>query len=77
MNGAICPDLLKERQNKVPDLSQKNKKAPFGEGPERILQCTRKKIPQEYPAINGFGKIILVRFAEDMIRPEKAPDDRS
>ena len=73
-SGAICPGLSKGRQEGLPGLSQQNKKAPFAEGPEGIFQCTRKKVPQEYHAINGFGEIILVRFAEDMIRPEKAPD---
>ena len=74
MVGAISPGSLKERQDGLQDPGQKNKKAPFGEGPERIFQCLKGIMPQEYHPVNVFGEIVLVRFAGDRIWPEKAPD---
>lgn len=74
MLGAICPSSSKARQNGLLDLSQQNKKAPFAEGPERIFQCLKEKISQGYHAVNVSGEIVLARYAEGTIWPEKAPD---
>ena len=74
MTGAISPGTSRARQDGLPNPGQKNKKAPLAEGPERIFQCLKGIMPQEYHTVNVFGEIVLVRFAVDTIWPEKAPD---